>query len=956
MQSDLIERLKRCVDMADVISLTGDTDRFESLPLEGKTTGHHCTTTGEKKCVVRVDQGWWRCHKCQSGGDIVAWVVSRSYQGDKSKKRNAVQDIVRFASLEEGESTIDAAQHDVYGMLTDLSWQWHQALLDRPDLLVFLKKGWGLNRLTIEELRLGYCSGAAYAGYTHTEMLSGGLINEKSQQPLNQRITIPYFQDGQVVWFSGRAIVSGGVKYQDINATEYTYPTLYNFDNAYQTTSTEALLFTEGLLDAARAYQDGYRVVATGGANRFGKELQTATKTLLQVCTGSKYICYDSEKSGTGLEGSKKLAQALLNMGHNPLILQLPRKDEVKVDLSDFLNRSPRNSQGHHAFDYLVEEAWRGIPQTLPNLLLQELPDNANSDKIRDLIKVVAQVDPLERDAYTKAITARFPWYTAKALKVALTEASKKKKKLVKGKPQMAENFTRTVCLANDYEYMEDLNIWRVHTATYAPYEELIEDDNGYERIVQRLRLVCISVDLGVNNTWSISKQDIVDDAVCDDLGRNRPDECILTLDTNMWSIDRHSPYSFRNFIEGATPRVDLLKLYKDMYALVEEYVWLPYEGDKVLMVLYAIFTYTFMGFDGVPYMHFRGELGTGKSTSMDLMAYFCYNTMGCSSLTEAILFRMAHSTRPTLFIAESEKLENPAPGSPHEAMLSVCLEGYANSANAAVYRCNVDDKTKADLFKTYGPRVFGSIKALKDTLTSRSITIHTRTTDPQHLRKLAAWGATKRYREKILQDIRNRARVWAITQFRTLRDAFDAITDDKEWEPGISGRAKEIYQPLLALAKVIEQEGQSDFYEEALKIVHFKIHAAKAEELEQGFVNLTIKAVYGTWMECRNAVTIGYMEIEGWHGKSAICLPMLLQVVKTRMAQAGNWDDKKNSMDAKFLRNILKNFGAIPDGYRRTNRRIGVENNSVELIEFDGVRLEEYVRLKGLILTEEEQ
>lgn len=961
MRSDLIERLKQCVDMADVISYTGDADRFDTLPATGKAMGHHCTTEGGKKCLVRVDQGWWHCVKCGQGGGIVAWVLTRKYKGDKAQTSRAVQDIARLASLDEKESTIDVPQYDAYAMLTSLSWEWHHELLGRDDILQFIKSKWGLTLETIEELRIGYCDGVSKSGYTHTEMLNGGLIDDKGQQPLNQRITFPYFADGQVVWFSGRQYEgrSDAPKYKDLVKTEYVAPTLYNFDNARLARTTDALLFVEGVADAARAFQDGYRVVATGGANRFGKELQDATKELLVYCTSSKYICYDSEKSGAGLKGAKKLASSLITMGHNPLIVELPRDEEVdKVDLCDFLNTSERDRDEFHAFDYIVDEAWKQPSKTLPNLMMEDLPEHPSPDLIKAVLKVIAKLNKMEQPAYIKRLSELDPEsdHTIRGLTSQMREVAKENKRKVTGKLTMSENYTRPVCLANDYKYIEDLNIWRVHTATYAPYEFMEMDDNGYEQLREELRLVCISVDLGVNGTWSISKHDIVETQARKELGIDRPDRNILTLDTNFWPIERHSPYSFRNFIEGSAPKVDLPKLYQDMYNMVDEYVWLPYDQDKTLMVLYAIFTYVFMGFDGVPYIHFRGEKGTGKSTSMDLMSYLCFNTMGCSSLSEPILFRMAHCTRPTLMVAESEKLDNPAPNSSYDAILSVCLEGYANSANAAVYRCNTVDITEADLFKTYGPRVFGSIKALKDTLTDRSITIHCRTTEPEYLQKLKAWAATKRYREKALEDIRSRCRVWALTQFRTLRDEFDKTVEDKTWVLELSGRAKEIYQPLLALAMVLDKEGKTGFYNQVLEIVLFKVKAAKAEELEHGFANQVLKAVHATWMENRNTNTIGYVQVEAWGGKDAIALDLLLKAVKARMMMSGAWDDRKNSMDIAFLRNILKNFGAIPDAARRTNRKIGVDGSNIQVIEFDGKRLEDYVRQKGIILVEEEQ
>jgi DNA primase len=98
---------------------------------------------------------------------------------------------------------------------------------------------------------------------------------------------------------------------------------------------TEALLITEGPIDAAHANQVGHSAIATRGLHVSKHDLPH----LVNLCRKARsvFLVFDAESAGAGARGAAALGEKLWNHGIPVRIAQLPlAKNKEKIDLAEF--------------------------------------------------------------------------------------------------------------------------------------------------------------------------------------------------------------------------------------------------------------------------------------------------------------------------------------------------------------------------------------------------------------------------------------------------------------------------------------------------------------------------------------------------------------------------------------------------------------------------------------------
>lgn len=937
MIDDVIQQIKRRAEIVEVIQASG-VGEFPFTTKEGKFRGQHGTHTARPgSCIINGKTNDWYCFSCGRGGDVVSWVLSTKFNDDKSRYREAVEWLAHLYSIPVTDNPLNIPRQQARQLLTELSWQWHEALLEDETHLNWVKTQWGLTDNTIEDLRIGFCSGIADAGYEVTQLRAAGLIDKNNAQPLAGRITFPFLKDGLVVWMAGRIPYQHDTvpKYTCLATTDYVSPTLYNFDNAYRTSVDKPIVFTEGLADAARAYQEGIRVVAPGGASMFTSAMHSDAELLLRNCSDYKYIVFDNEKSRTGNAGARRMAQALIGLGYDPYIVELPfpQEDTVKVDLADFLNTTGFDTL-FKLMESAVQETKERYPRNLPYILIEECPHGAEPERVKTVLNCISSFSEAGAAKYIKELATKTK-IPEGDLKKLIKEIQKKQVKVTR---KVDYNYQAPPFLAQDFVYHKDMDTWRAHTCVFVPFMET-RTVGAVEESYPVVRPVHIVVDMPSEGAYHVVRHEPLIDPP-KSVQEKIPAKVVALEQFNRWSVDPKYPYSYTNFIENKTTAVDVGELYQRIYNLFDRYIWLPDPRDKYVLALYPFLTHIYMGLESVPYLHLNGPKSSGKSNLMQILGICCFNAAPSSTISPAVLYRIAEATRPTFIIDEAEKLKNPTAGTMAADLMDICLGSYANNEQARALRCGRDE-FQPESFNTYSPKIFGCINELRDTLASRAIQVSCIQPKPEHLRELGDWDSDRVYLSEEFQEIRDRLRVWALTQFRSVRSHFNNVSRDRA--DFLLTRDRQIWRPVIALADMITENWGVKVNQIILELARDKIVTSKVKAATSEFGNTILIALHHV---CKHgAETAGMLEKDG---QTYLILSQAVKRIIEYLTQEANWIEGGNRLNANFLSGQLRQCQAVKaDCKARQLRHDGALKRAVD---FSFETLEDYLLTKGLI------
>lgn len=128
------------------------------------------------------------------------------------------------------------------------------------------------------------------------------------------RIVLPYYQDGDLVTWTGRAVGASSMRYRDLSRDESILPpkqTLYNHDGMHNPAG-RVLLVCEGPMDALKLsfYGFPYGIAAVGLSTNSATDEQAF---LLQSAAGFEraLVMMDQNASGLGIVDSMRMKQTL---------------------------------------------------------------------------------------------------------------------------------------------------------------------------------------------------------------------------------------------------------------------------------------------------------------------------------------------------------------------------------------------------------------------------------------------------------------------------------------------------------------------------------------------------------------------------------------------------------------------------------------------------------------------
>ncbi len=251
-------------------------------------------------------------------------------------------------------------------------------------------------------------------------------------------------------------------------------------------------------------------------------------------------------------------------------------------------------------------------------------------------------------------------------------------------------------------------------------------------------------------------------------------------------------------------PKIELI--FKHLCERFAYFLEFPKEeavGVTATLSLWTMLTYAYPVWSAVPYLSIGGPLSSGKSRVFEVLSPVIQNPLHSSNLTAPCLFRTLHAQGGTLLLDEAERLRDRTPDAGE--IRSVLLSGYKRGAQAHRLE-KAGDSFVPVSFDVYGPKAIAGISGLPAALASRCVKImmfRAGKNSPKPKRRIDPNAG-------MWSDLRDDLHAMALTMGASFITA--AL-----WQPScekLNGRDLEVWQPLLAMAKLVEGAGATGLLE----------------------------------------------------------------------------------------------------------------------------------------------
>lgn len=228
---------------------------------------------------------------------------------------------------------------------------------------------------------------------------------------------------------------------------------------------------------------------------------------------------------------------------------------------------------------------------------------------------------------------------------------------------------------------------------------------------------------------------------------------------------------------------------------------------------LWDMGTYFFQLFNTYPLIELRGLSGTAKSKIMNVSRLFTLNpTSIMVNPSEASLFRVTHTKRPTKYIDEAEKLFQFIGGNWQSSPVVELINGSYTKGSAVPRLEKIGNDFRVVYYQCYSPTMVGSINGLRDATETRAIThITTKAPDKDKRGELEVEDFIN---DLEFAEIRNKLYLYALGSFEGIENYYRTLKLDN-----LKKRDFQLWKPLLAIAKSINEDLFSRVLEFAEKL-----------------------------------------------------------------------------------------------------------------------------------------
>ena len=338
-----------------------------------------------------------------------------------------------------------------------------------------------------------------------------------------------------------------------------------------------------------------------------------------------------------------------------------------------------------------------------------------------------------------------------------------------------------------------------------------------------------------------------------------------------------------------AGPPRPTAELLEDVLAVLDRYVVLPGEAERIAVALWTLHSWAFEAAHATPYLLVVSpERRAGKTRLLEILELLIARPWRVAGGSEAAMFRKISAHRPTLLLDEidaifgsySERTE------PLRAVLNA-----GNRPGSSIPRC-VGEGSKQEVvdFNVYSAKVLAGIDSgrLPDTIVDRAIGIS--------MKRRTAAEPIERFRYRHAQQetvlLREQLEAWAAANEAELREAEPDVPAD------LNDRAGEAWESLLAIADHAGIEWGTRAREAAIEL-----SAGEEDEASRGTRLLA---------DIRTA----------FNGSMAVSTEELLEHLNGQDESAwGAWHEGKG-MKPRDVARLLKPYGAKPKTVRLADGR----------------------------------
>ncbi|GEM_PF-1190753 len=250
-----------------------------------------------------------------------------------------------------------------------------------------------------------------------------------------------------------------------------------------------------------------------------------------------------------------------------------------------------------------------------------------------------------------------------------------------------------------------------------------------------------------------------------------------------------------------APDTADLLRRLRDRILRFVELPDAKAKATATTLALWVVLTYVFRAWPAVPYLFLGGPMGSGKTRVFETLFRVVFRPMASSSLTGPALFRTLHDRGGTLLLDEAERLRQTNDPAQQEIM-AMLLAGYKRGGTATRLE-PVGDGFRPVSFDVYSPKALACIAGPPPVLSSRCIPVLMFRAGADSLtpkRRIdGAPGKWQAQRDDLHAFALEHGATWLALAKR-----------NDVCPPGIDGRNFELWQPLLALAAWVEDQGEA--------------------------------------------------------------------------------------------------------------------------------------------------
>ena len=340
-----IERIKREVDLAELVRRSGVTLRRQGKDLIGLCPFHNDTSPS---LVISPDKNLWHClGACDDGGSTIDWVMKQRGVGCRDAMEILLAEFPALGSITHIAERVPAgpgAAHALSGegqeLLKQVIAHYYCRLRQSPEALAYLDKRGIKDRELIEHFRIGFVdrslpgllpSTACREGQEMRDRLREiGVLRETGHELFRGCVVVPIISEqGMITEVYGRKI-----RATIYDGKEYNH---FYLPGAHQgifnptALRSESVILCEAIIDALTFWKHGIRNVTAGyGANGFSEELIAAL-----FANRVKRVYHAQDNDPAGNQSAERIAKKLMAKGIECYRLPLPDK----LDVNEFACR-----------------------------------------------------------------------------------------------------------------------------------------------------------------------------------------------------------------------------------------------------------------------------------------------------------------------------------------------------------------------------------------------------------------------------------------------------------------------------------------------------------------------------------------------------------------------------------------------------------------------------------------